>query len=267
VEIVLSEFEEFRKSMNLPIANLDAYRNSEKEQKRIASLFTLIPAKGNTVLDIGARDGYLSILLADRFSSVTALDLEKPVLQDPRITCIRGDMTAMDFPDRHFDVSLCAEVLEHIPSNLLVKACKEISRVTKDRVVIGVPFEQDIRQGRTTCANCGGKSPPWGHVNSFTLAKLSALFPGLEIEKVDYVGSGKNQTNFLSTWLMDFAGNPYGTYGQEEGCVHCGAKLMEKSAMTLSEKMATVLGHRLQLLQERISNPKALWINVLFRKS
>ena len=29
----------------------------------------------------------------------------------------------------------------------------------------------------------------------------------------------------LSTLLLDLAGNPFGTYDQEEPCIHCGAKL------------------------------------------
>ncbi|MDQ3000601.1 MAG: class I SAM-dependent methyltransferase [Fibrobacterota bacterium] len=242
------------------------YRNSEREKERVGSLFQLVPMNGNRVLDIGARDGFLSLLLAERYASVTALDLDPPRIDHPRVTCVHGDMTAMEFNDGAFDMVLCAEVLEHIPPALLPKACAEISRVARDRVVIGVPFRQDIRLGRSDCLACGGKNPPYGHVNAFDEKKLASLFPGLSVERFHYVGKTRERTNAVSTLLMDFAGNPYGTYGQEEGCVHCGAKLKEPQHRNFAQKVATFTAHRLRLLLNRFSTPRANWIHVSLRK-
>jgi hypothetical protein len=246
--------------------DLIAYRNSEREKERIRSLFQLIPTTGDSALDIGARDGFLSLLLAERYASVTALDLDLPRIDHPRVSCVRGDMTAMKFGEGSFELVLCAEVLEHIPPVLLSKACSEISRVARDRVVIGVPYRQDIRLGRSDCQSCGAKNPPYGHVNSFDEAKLAALFPDLTVERFSYVGKTRERTNALSVLLMDFAGNPYGTYGQEEGCVHCGAKLEEPRNRNFAQKVATFTAHRLRLLLNRFSTPRANWIHVSFRK-
>ena len=53
------------------------YRASPNEQKRTWDLLSLTPLKGRRALDIGARDGHFSLLLAERFDEVIALDLRK----------------------------------------------------------------------------------------------------------------------------------------------------------------------------------------------
>lgn len=156
--------------------DLKEHRASQSEQDRIASLFRLIPLKGMRALDIGARDGYLSHLLSNRYQEVVALDLHKPNIDAEGIIPVAGNITDLQFPDRSFDLVLCAEVLEHIPTDQLQKACDEIARVASGTVVIGVPYMQDIRLGRTTCENCGEKNPPWGHVNRFDEVLLRKLF-------------------------------------------------------------------------------------------
>ena len=51
------------------------------------------------------------------------------------MTPVAGDVTNLDFPDRSFDCVFCAEVLEHIPVNLLEVACRELTRVTNEYLV------------------------------------------------------------------------------------------------------------------------------------
>ncbi len=100
-------------------------------------------------LDVGARDGFISRLLAGHFPFVTALDLELPSIDHERVQSVKGNIAALDFPDASFDLVFCAEVLEHIPKDLLGTACRELARVSKEYVLIGVPYKQDIRVGRT----------------------------------------------------------------------------------------------------------------------
>jgi hypothetical protein len=251
-----------------PVQRMDltAYRGSDREQGRIRDLMGHVPEKGGKALDIGARDGYLSLQLAKLFASVTALDLERPVIEHARVQCVSGDVCALSLPDNAFDLVLCAEVLEHIPPASLALACAEISRVARDLVLIGVPYRQDIRKSRTTCAACGGKNPPWGHVNSFDEKRLKALFPGLKVENITYVGRNRCRTNFISAWLQDLAGNPYGTYGQEEPCLHCGAKLVAAERRGFAGKAAGKLAHWIERAQGLFVREHASWIHILFRK-
>ena len=247
--------------------DLTDYRNNETEKLRVSDLMNLVPNGLETVLDVGARDGHLSKELANYLLKVTALDLDLPVIDHPQVKCIKGDATAMEFADRAFDIVFCAEVLEHIPSIMLPKACMEIERVAKSHILIGVPYKQDTRHGRTTCRSCGANNPPWGHVNEFDEKSLKQLFPAFDIVRVSYVGEAEMGTNFLSAFLMNKAGNPYGTYHQEEPCVHCGIKLEEPPARTLNQKIMTKVGHYARRVQSVFHRKHANWIHVLFKRT
>jgi len=250
----------------MAVENFVAISYAEQDKKRVENLLDLLPKGLAAVLDAGARTGAISMQLISHFSSVTALDLEAPKIDNPIINCVKGDITELNYPDSEFDVVVCSEVLEHIPAHLLEKACSELSRVAKSYVLIGVPYRQDIRFGQTTCANCGTVNPPWGHVNSFDEFRLAKLFSTLCIKETAFVGQTRNRTNCVSAWLNNFAGNPWGTYSQEEKCIHCSSKLVPP-ASNLFTKGVAKLAYLINLVQIYFIKPQPNWIHILFEKN
>jgi hypothetical protein len=246
--------------------DLTAYRNSPTEQQRIADLMRLLPQGVVPALDIGARDGYISSKLADRSMRVTALDLEKPQIADSRIQCVKGDITALEWTDSSFDLVLCAEVLEHIPPQLLARGCAELQRVAGRYLLIGVPYRQDTRHGQTSCQVCGGINPPWGHVNRFDEARLETLFPGCTVDELSLVGRAEMGTNALAAALMSAAGNPYGTYSQDEPCIHCGEQLVAPPPRNLMQKLLTRTATLARAAQQPFYKSHANWIHLRLRK-
>jgi hypothetical protein len=246
--------------------DLTEYRAGASERKRIADLMRLLPGNLDSVLDIGARDGFISKLLAGHFLKVTALDLEEPRIDDERIRCVKGDVTGLNFPDASFDLVFCAEVIEHIPSRRLVRACGELSRVAREYLLIGVPYKQDLRVGRLTCRACGKKNPPWGHVNSFDENSLKKLFPSLDVVCLSFVGEVDAMTNAFSTFLTDLAGNPYGDYSQEEPCVYCRTKFRDPPERNLLQKALTKIACYVNEAQKAFHKRRPNWIHVLFKK-
>ncbi len=248
------------------MADLAKYRASELEEARTADLLRMVPKGRNTVLDIGTRDGHFSKLLTQYFTSVTALDLEKPPFEYPGIIPVAGDVTKLEFPDNAFDCVFCTEVLEHIPE--VGKASREIIRVARHEIVIGVPYRQDIRVGRTTCGQCGKINPPWGHVNSFDERRLLDLFSGLNLISQSFVATNQDATNGLSVVLMDLAGNPWGTYDEDAQCRHCNAKLSQPTAQRpLGSKICSALADRLNRLQRLWTRPHGNWIHMVLSKT
>jgi len=224
------------------MADLQKYRASELEEARAADLLHVLPKGRATVLDIGAGDGFVSKLLTGYFPSVTALDIERPSFHYPAIVTVAGDVTKLDFPDRAFDCIFCVEVLEHIPD--VEKACREIIRVARHEIVIGVPFKQDIRVGRATCSACGKVNPPWGHVNSFDERRLLDLFADCTLISQSFVGSTREAANPLSVALMDLAGTPWGTYDEDLHCLYCGACLCKpEKERTLGSKICSAFAY------------------------
>ena len=244
--------------------DFEKYRASESEKARVGDLFRVMPQGRTSVLEIGARDGYMSRLLAERFAEVTALDLEKPAFEYPGVTTVAGDASKLQFADNSFDCVLCAEVLEHIPA--LEQACRELARVTRHELIVGVPYRQDTRSGRTRCRKCGKTNPPWAHVNTFDEKRLAQLFRGMKIASTTFVGTTKEGTNALSAMLMDLAGNPWGTYQQDEPCVHCGAELVAPGQRSFLSKVYSGVAVRLDKLQMSLKPPHANWIHVVFSK-
>jgi ubiquinone/menaquinone biosynthesis C-methylase UbiE len=247
--------------------NIDKYNKSFREQERIKNLIEIMPRGFSTLLDIGARNGYISSLLTSYFKTVTALDLKKPELDQEGIICVKGDVTNLEFPDNWFDVILCCEVLEHIAPKLLSEACKELIRVSKHLIVIGVPYKQDIRLGRTTCLSCKRINPPWGHLNSFDEKKLRKLFKPLTLRSISFVGEEKAKTNVISTYLMDLVGNPWGTYNQEEPCVHCDKKLIQPSARDFLQKICSKIAFMLNSIEAHLVPPNPIWVHMVFEKA
>jgi SAM-dependent methyltransferase len=245
--------------------NVEEYRKSSSEIARTRDLLEIVPKNLSTVLDVGTRDGHFSRLLTEYFESVTALDLTMPQFQFERVLPAQGDVTKLQFPDKHFDVVFCAEVLEHIPA--LEKACSEISRVARHAIVIGVPYRQDTRLDRTTCNHCGKTNPPWGHVNTFDERKIANLFPQWPAAKTSFVGKSNERTNPLSTWLLDLAANPYGVYDQDEPCIHCGKQMEPPNSPSFSRKFAAAVALKLNRLQSRFNPMHPNWIHTVFQKT
>lgn len=245
--------------------NLSESRERPVEQERIRNIIGLAPP-GKKILDVGARDGYLSRLLTDKYDEVTALDLVKPQFTGDRIITIAGNAASLEFPDNYFDSVICAEVLEHIPSPHLEKACSEICRVAQRNVVIGVPYKQDTRVGRTTCLSCGRKNPPWGHVNEFDESRLRKLFEPMQVQRQAFIGSNDAKTNIVSTFLMDLAGNPYGTYTQEEHCVYCDSKLVPPGKRSICSKVLGKVAINIDRIQKSFSSATPNWIHMHFVK-
>jgi len=187
-----------------------------------------------------------------------------PQFQFDRVLPVQGDVTNLQFPDKQFDVVFCAEVLEHIPA--LQKACSEISRVARHAIVIGVPYLQDTRVGRTTCNRCGRTNPPWGHVNIFDERKIGNLFPEWQNVKTSFVGSTNDRTNPISTWLMDFAGNPYRVSGQDEPCIHCSKQMSPPISRSFSQKFIAAAALKLNWLQSSFNPTHPNWIHILLQK-
>lgn len=243
---------------------LQEYRETNREKVRTADLLSLLPRGRASVLDVGARDGHFSKLLTGYFSQVTALDLAKPTFAYPGVTAIQGDATNLAFPDQAFDCVFCAEVLEHIPK--LQDACRELSRVTRHELVIGVPFKQDTRAGRTTCAICKRANPPWGHVNTFDEKRLLTLFSGMNMVRKSLVGKSKDSTNWLSTVLMDWGSNPWGPYNQDEPCIYCNSKLISPRQRSFLQRGCSTAAARINGIQRLVAKPHAQWIHAVFSR-
>ncbi|HLK57798.1 MAG TPA: class I SAM-dependent methyltransferase [Chthonomonadaceae bacterium] len=104
------------------------------------------------LLDIGSGRGAFLWPLLDAFPllpvmAVDTLDFRVRDIQAVQrggienLSAVRADVTALPFPDHHFDVVTMLEVLEHVPDT--GAALSEVCRVAQRAVVLSVPSKPD----------------------------------------------------------------------------------------------------------------------------
>lgn len=239
------------------------FRDTPDEQARIASLLRMMP-EGGVALEIGARDCYITRLMSQRHDQVVALDLSKPQCELDNVRCVAGDVRALELPDAAFDVVLCSEVLEHLDPHDLPRATSELQRVCRGTLVVGVPFEQDLRVGRTICAHCRAINPPYAHLNRFDETRLTGMFRPFRPLQCEHIGETRHRTNAVSDFLMRQAGYPWGTYEQDEGCVRCGRSLVRPRSRGLYSRALAFAAQRIDRVRNRHFAGRAKWVHFAF---
>lgn len=110
------------------------YESLERWISYYGQIHEVLKLKPESLLEIGKGSGLVSNVLRFREVPVTDLDID-PGLK-PEVV---GSVLRMPLADKSFDVTLCAEVLEHLPYDDFPKALSEIRRVTRRAVVLTLP--------------------------------------------------------------------------------------------------------------------------------
>ncbi len=87
-----------------------------------------------TVLEIGPGPGMVTAALRSIDIDVTTVDIQPELKPD-----VVASVTELPFADDSFDVSMCCQVLEHLPFDQFLPALKELGRVSRTAVVISLP--------------------------------------------------------------------------------------------------------------------------------
>ena len=95
-------------------------------------------------------------------------------LQDRADISVR-DIYDTGYPENHFDIAFCSQVLEHLERP--ERALAELARVLKPNGVLAasVPCDEQIKM--ELCIHCGKTTPRNGHLHSFNEANLDRYLP------------------------------------------------------------------------------------------
>jgi SAM-dependent methyltransferase len=135
------------------------------------------------VLDLGCGAGRHAFEVLRRGADVVALDRDAGELEQvggmfaamleageaPQGACaqvVRGDATAMPFPDASFDRVIAAEVLEHIPGDQ--QAMNEIARVLRPGGIAAVTVPAWLPERICWALSDDYHNVPGGHVRIYT---------------------------------------------------------------------------------------------------
>lgn len=93
-----------------------------------------VDREARSVLEIGPGPGMVTASLRAIGVEVTTVDIQQEL--DPDVV---ASVTSLPFADNSFDMSMCCQVLEHLPFDQLVPALMELSRVAKTTVLVSLP--------------------------------------------------------------------------------------------------------------------------------
>jgi ubiquinone/menaquinone biosynthesis C-methylase UbiE len=93
------------------------------------------------MLDVGCGRGYWLNLMAEKFPNIelTGVDFFDDVPLN-RAKYVRGNVEALPFPDKSFDVVTCQHTIEHLKN--LPKAIEEMKRVARKQIIIATPCQR-----------------------------------------------------------------------------------------------------------------------------
>lgn len=136
--------------------------------------------KSGVVLEVGVGNHVVANYLKTLFQ-VKTVDIIKDL--NPDYVASVEDLSVIS--DNSFDISLCAEVLEHLPFEKFGKCLSELKRVSKSHVIISLPY--------------------WGYTFGFRV-RLPIL--GMKTLKFKISGFKKHQFNGQHYWEIGKKGFP-----------------------------------------------------------
>jgi 2-polyprenyl-3-methyl-5-hydroxy-6-metoxy-1,4-benzoquinol methylase len=161
-----------------------SYWDARYHRRRMAVIETILrsviePAV-SSFLDCGCGTGeYLAIASKIGAEPVVGYDLafnyvRRVVEGSPGARVLQGSLAALPFTHRAFDVVLCSEVLEHIPSELWGDAVDELFRVAGGTVIVTTPNHGMLRGvgNRLLGGRVARLDASVGHISIYPLTML-----------------------------------------------------------------------------------------------
>jgi SAM-dependent methyltransferase len=231
----------------------------EANVHRVEQTVALVPPDVETVLDLGCGDGTIANPLNAAGWNVTGADISQEALQYVEGKRVLASLDQLPFPDRSFDLVVCAQVLEHLPMEVYVKALREMERLAVRLIIVTTPNKEPLSAGLVKCSSCGAVYHMDLHVRSFDREAHDTLFQAFELTKTVEIGEWRHYPALTQLFQQVLR-----VYRSKAGsiCVQCGYKHVESPVtgwLRTCLRGAHMLGSKLTM------GRKAHWIASLHR--
>lgn len=208
----------------------DVLSGLPQDQPRLATILELWPDDVERFLDVGAGDGRITNLVEGRARFAVAQDISVVGLGKVSALAVQGTSDGLPYRDGSFDLVLCSEVIEHLPGELLERTAAEVARVSRRYLLVTTPFEERLENGLIQCDRCMSWFHASLHCQSFSRARMEALFGAAGLRIAAYATSGVQPFHSVRLGKVTRALTGYygGFWHPQLSCPVCGSRSIEQ---------------------------------------
>lgn len=239
-------------------------------QEKINLVLKIIPEEVETIADIGCGDGAITNELAKYNYIVTGIDQSEKALGhlSTDVKTIMSDAGSIPLKENSIDLIFSSQMLEHLDDSTFIQAVNEIKRIANRYILITVPNNEDLRKRYAKCINCGTEFHLYGHLRSFTVKRLSKLFPGYSLRVQTVCGFLEEQSFRFTSYLKNKLSNNYFYVDSiATKCPSCD-QIITPNTKNFGHKIIVLLLSAIQRGLKILLNkkPRPDWLVVLFEK-
>ncbi|HKO87454.1 MAG TPA: class I SAM-dependent methyltransferase [Burkholderiales bacterium] len=160
---------------------------TQREKDRLVATLDAIPSDAKRALEVGFLELGMTRLL-DRRLDLVSIDLPLNKSLPKEFKLAYASIEGLPFADRHFDIIVCTEVLEHLPEQTFRRGIRELERVSARYLLVSVPYRQRVWNEYYKCSHCGYVGNSMNHLRYFDEKSVGAMFPEFSLTEQKLIG-------------------------------------------------------------------------------
>jgi len=233
-------------------------KENVNSEERVPITLEMVPLEVKSCLDLGCGDGTILDKLDAQWFKV-GLDISYNALFNNKVERkVLACSSMLPFRSNSYDLVICTEVLEHLPSEQFEFSINEIQRVAKKNILVSVPFQEDLNRKQACCPNCGFIFHIHMHLRSFNPSQLNTMFTNFFPKHYRF---SKTLEKSYPAWLLEVR-RKYGRrweWDENALCPQCGHENNHPPRRTPISVLTSILA---DIFAKK--HPK--WIAVIYEK-
>jgi DNA-directed RNA polymerase subunit RPC12/RpoP len=158
---------------------------------------------------------------------------------------------------------ILAEVLEHLPDELIRTLSKELARVSRRYLIVSVPYREAVSASYLRCRGCGLRYHVWGHQRSYTLAQLRRQLPHWRCLRHILMGPETSRPSELLGRMT----RRWATFARSDEksralCPNCGSRTVHENDTWVAKKLYAAFWHSRSVIRKRFP----IWLGAVFER-
>ncbi len=203
---------DYKKHYTLDAEQFDYFEDrppvvAHSERRLSEWILSLVPRTAKSVLDVGCGRAWVAASLCPKGIEVCSMDISPVNVEKalsrypyPNHKGAIGDAFHLPFDDESFDCVIASEVVEHVPDPEAF--VRSLFRVIKKggALILSTPYKEKLRY--ELCIHCHQLTPANAHLHSFDEHRLTTLYQGDDLHRVQWHTFNNKLLLFLRTYIV-----------------------------------------------------------------